>query len=83
MQGGEFSNNGPVLYQPSFASRAGWGFADVASTVRLNDQQLVWNVAQVSTIDAQNPQKLFDLLSQPSRSLARDRRPAPVRSCVT
>jgi hypothetical protein len=83
MRGGEFSNNGPVLYQPSFASRAGWGFADVASTVRLNDQQQVWNVAQVSAIDAQNPQKLFELLSQPSCALARDRRPAPVRPCVT
>jgi hypothetical protein len=73
-----------VLYQPSFASGASWGFGDVASTVRLNDQQQVWNVAQVSTIDAQNhPQKLFGLLSQPSRALARDRRPAPLRSCVT
>jgi hypothetical protein len=83
MQGGEFSNNGPVLYQPSFASRASRGFADVASTVRLNDQQQVWNVAQVSTIDAQNPQTAFDLLSQPSRAPARDRRPALVRSCLT
>jgi hypothetical protein len=83
MQGGEFSNNGPVLYQPSFASRASRGFADVASTVRLNDQQQVWNVAQVSTIDAQNPQTLFNLLSQPSRAPARDRRPALVRSCLT
>ena len=83
MQGGEFSNNRPVLYQPSFASGASWGFGDVASTVRLNDQQQVWNVARVSTIDAQNPQELFGLLSQPSRALARDRRPAPLRSCVT
>lgn len=83
MQGGEFSNNRPVLYQPSFASGASWGFGDVASTVRLNDQQQVWNVARVSTIDAQSPQKLFGLLSQPSRALARDRRPAPLRSCVT
>jgi len=36
--------------------------------VRLNDQQAVWNVAkQVSTIDSQNPQKLFDVLAHPSR----------------
>ena len=68
MQGGFFSNDKPVLYQLSFASSAGWGFADMASTVRLNDQQATWNVArQVSTIDTQNPQKLFDVLAHPSR----------------
>ncbi len=68
MQGGFFSNDKPVLYQLSFASSAGWGFADMASTIRLNDQQQVWSVAkQVSTIDAQNPQKLFDVLAHPSR----------------
>ena len=68
MQGGVFSNNKPVLYQASFVSSAGWGFADMASTARLNDQQALWNVAkQVSTIDANNPQKLFDVLAHPSR----------------
>jgi hypothetical protein len=56
MQGGVFSNNKPVLYQASFVSSAGWGFADMASTARLNDQQAVWNVAkQVATIDANDP----------------------------
>jgi hypothetical protein len=68
MQGGVFSNDKPVLYQASFVSSAGWGFADMASTVKLNDQQAVWNVAkQLSTIDTQNPQKLFDVLAHPSR----------------
>jgi hypothetical protein len=110
MQGGVFSNNGPVLYQLSFASSAGWGCADMASAVRLNDRQQGWKVArQISTIDAQNPQKLFQVLSHPSRSnprsnhhkgawsravararrgdrrraRGRDRRPPPLRSCVT
>jgi hypothetical protein len=66
MQGGVFSNNKPVLYRASFVSSAGRGFADMASTARLNDQQAVWNVAkQVATIDANNPQRLFDVLAHP------------------
>jgi len=81
LQGGVFSNNRPVLNQLSFASSAGRSFADSAAAVRLNDEQQVLNVARkVSTTDARNPQKLFDLLSHPSRALARNRRPAPLRS---
>jgi hypothetical protein len=83
MQRGVFSNNRPVLNQLSFASSAGRSFADLASAVRLNDRQQVWNVARkVSTIDARNPQKLFVPPSHPSRALARSRRPAPLRSCT-
>jgi hypothetical protein len=68
MQGGVFSNNKPVLYQLSFVSSSGWGFADMASTVKLNDQQEVWNVArQVSTIDTRDPQALVNTLQHPSR----------------
>jgi ABC transport system ATP-binding/permease protein len=69
MQGGVFDNGKkPVLYQLSFVSSAGWGYADMASTVRLNDQQAVWNVArQVSTIDTRRPDPLFNVLSHPSR----------------
>jgi hypothetical protein len=69
MQGGVFDNGKkPVLYQLSFVSSAGWGYADMASTVRLNDQQAVWNVArQVSTIDVRRPDPLFNVLSHPSR----------------
>jgi len=68
MQGGVFSGTKPVLYQLSFVSSSGWGFADMASTVKLNDQQAVWNVArQVSTVDTQDPQQLVDVLSHPSR----------------
>jgi ABC-type multidrug transport system ATPase subunit/pSer/pThr/pTyr-binding forkhead associated (FHA) protein len=68
MQGGVFSNNKPVLYQLSFVSSTGWGFADMASTVKLNQQQEVWNVArQVSTIDTQDPQALVNTLAHPSR----------------
>src|SRR5262249_53181457 len=68
MQGGVFANNKPVLYQLSFGSSAGWGFADMASTIKLNDQQATWNVArQVSTINTQAPQQLFDVLRHPSR----------------
>ncbi|HST26081.1 MAG TPA: FHA domain-containing protein [Gaiellaceae bacterium] len=69
MQGGVLDNkNKPVLYQLSFVSSAGWGFADMASTVKLNDQQAVWNVAkQVSTVNTQDPQALVQVLSHPSR----------------
>jgi hypothetical protein len=68
MQGGVFSGTKPVLYQLSFVSSSGWGFADMASTVKLNDQQAVWNVArQVSTVNTQDPQQLFSVLSHPSR----------------
>jgi ABC transport system ATP-binding/permease protein len=69
MQGGVFDNQKkPVLYQLSFVSSAGWGFADMASTIKLNDQQAVWSVArQLSTIDTKQPQQLFDVLTHPSR----------------
>jgi ABC-type multidrug transport system ATPase subunit len=68
MQGGVFANNKPVLYQASFASSTGWGFADMASTVGLNNQQEVWSVArQLSTVNTQDPQALFDVLAHPSR----------------
>jgi ABC transport system ATP-binding/permease protein len=69
MQGGVFDNERkPVLYQLSFVSSAGWGFAEMASTVKLNDQQAVWSVArQLSTVDTRQPQQLFDVLSHPSR----------------
>jgi hypothetical protein len=56
-----------VLYQLSYVSSSGWGVADMASTVKLNDQQEVWNVArQVSTVDTQDPQQLLNVLSHPS-----------------
>jgi ABC-type multidrug transport system ATPase subunit/pSer/pThr/pTyr-binding forkhead associated (FHA) protein len=69
MQGGVFDNDKkPVLYQLSFVSSAGWGYADMASTVKLNDQQAVWNVArELSTVDTKQPERLFDVLSRPSR----------------
>jgi hypothetical protein len=68
MQGGVFSGDKPVLYQASFASSAGWGFADMASSIGLNNQQAVWSVArQLSTVNTQDPQALFNVLSHPSR----------------
>ena len=68
MQGGVFSNDKPVLYQASFASSAGWGFADMASTVGLNNQQELWSVAkQLQTVNTQDPQALVDVLQHPSR----------------
>jgi len=69
MQGGVLDNkNKPVLYQLSFVSSAGWGFAGMASTVKLNDQQAVWNVAkQLSTVNTQDPQPLLQVLAHPSR----------------
>ncbi len=69
MQGGVFdAQKKPILYQLSFVSSAGWGFADMASTIKLNDQQAVWSVArQLATVDTQQPQRLFDVLSHPSR----------------
>ena len=69
MQGGVFDNQKkPVLYQASFVSSAGWGFAGMASTVELNTQQAVWSVArQLSTVDTRDPQQLLAVLSHPSR----------------
>ena len=68
MQGGVFANQKPVLYQLSFTSSSGWGFAGMASTAKLNDQQAVWNVArQLSTVDTQDPQALVSVLSHPSK----------------
>ena len=69
MQGGVFDNEKkPVLYQLSFVSSAGWGYADMASTVRLNDHQAVWNVArELSTVDTKQPERLVEVLSHPSR----------------
>jgi hypothetical protein len=68
MQGGVFADEKkPVLYQLSFVSSAGWGFADMASTIRLNDQQALWGVArQLATVDTQDPQQLFTVLEHPS-----------------
>jgi hypothetical protein len=68
MQGGVFEGKKPVLYQLSFVSSAGWGYADMASTIRLNDQQAVWNIArQLSTVDTKQPEQLFNALSHRSR----------------
>jgi ABC-type multidrug transport system ATPase subunit/pSer/pThr/pTyr-binding forkhead associated (FHA) protein len=68
MQGGVFADQKPVLYQLSFASSAGWGFAGMASTAKLNDQQELWNVArQLSTVDTQDPQRFVSVLAHPSR----------------
>ena len=68
MQGGVFANQKPVLYQLSFVSSSGWGFAGMASTAKLNDQQAVWNVArQLSTVNTQDPQALFSVLSHQSK----------------
>jgi hypothetical protein len=61
------NKNKPVLYQLSFVSSAGWRFAGMASTVKLNDQQVVWNVArQLSTVDTRNPDQLLAILARPS-----------------
>jgi hypothetical protein len=68
MQGGVFADQKPVLYQMSFVSSAGWGFAGMASTAKLNDQQELWNVArQLSTVDTQAPGRFVSVLSHPNR----------------
>ena len=67
MQGGIFSGKKPVLHELGYVSSAGWGFAAQASTVRLNNLQSLWNVAQqVNTIDLERPDNLVAALTHPS-----------------
>ena len=68
MQGGVFDNDKARPLPGQLRLERRLGLRGHGLDGRLNDQQALWNVAaQISTVDAQNPQGCSTSLAHPSR----------------